>query len=267
MARAGVQGLHELWAKSVEMFDLTGRVAVVTGGNGGIGLGIAKGFVGAGAKVVIAGRNPEKNAAALAELGAAAIAVRADVTVKADRDAMYAAANEAFGGVDIAVANAGISRGGRPESLPMEAWDEVIAANLTAVFATAREAHPFMKARGGGKVITVGSMYSLFSSGNLTPYSASKGGVVQLTKSLAIAWAQDNIQVNCILPGWIETEMTLPAKTRAPGFNEAIVARTPARRWGMPGDFAGPAVFLASAASDFVTGHSLAVDGGFAVSG
>lgn len=248
-------------------FDLTGKVAVVTGGNGGIGLGVARGFAGAGAKVVIAARNEDKNRAALAELGDAAIAVRADVTVKADRDAMFAAAVAAFGGVDIVVANAGISRGGRPETLPMEAWDEVIAANLTAVFATSREAHPLLKARGGGKVITVGSMYSLFSAGNLTAYSASKGGVVQLTKSLAIAWAGDNIQVNCILPGWIETEMTLPAKTRAPGFDQSIVARTPAKRWGMPDDFAGPAVFLASAASDFVTGHSLAVDGGFAVSG
>ena len=252
------------------LFDLSGRKALVTGGNGGIGLGIALGLAGAGADIVIAGRNPDKNAAAveaLRALGREAHALSVDVTDEAACRAMVAEAGERLGGLDILVNNAGISRGGRPETLTMESWRAVIDANLEAVFVGSQAAWPLMKQRGGGKIINVGSMYSLFGSGRTPAYAASKGAVVQLTKSLAIAWAPDNIQVNILLPGWIETEMTAPVSTPGGAFSEAIVQRTPARRWGVPTDFAGPAVFLASAASDFVTGTSLAVDGGFAVQG
>jgi 2-deoxy-D-gluconate 3-dehydrogenase len=251
------------------LFDLKGKTALVTGGNGGIGLGIAKGLAGAGANIAIAGRNPVKNAAAKAELdamGGETLVIEVDVTDEAANRAMVATAAERFGALHILVNNAGIARGGRPETLAMESWREVISANLEAVFVASQAAHPLMKAAGGGKIINIGSMYSLFGAGRTVAYSASKGGVVQLTKSLAVAWAPDNIQVNCILPGWIVTEMTEGA-TQAQAFSDAIVNRTPAGRWGEPDEFAGPAVFLSSAASDFVTGHSLAVDGGFAIQG
>ena len=250
----------------MSLFDLTGRVALVTGGNGGIGLGIARGLAGAGASVVIAGRNPAKNAKAKAELealGAKAIALEVDVTDEAACRAMVDQAAAHFGGLDILVNNAGVANGGRPESLPMETWRLVLNANLDAVFVGSQAAHPHFKARGGGKIINIGSMYSLFGSPFSAAYGASKGGVVQLTKSLAVTWARDNIQVNAILPGWIESEMTAGAKEND-AFSEQIVRRTPARRWGVPADFEGPAVFLASRASDFVTGDVLCVDGGFA---
>ena len=250
-------------------FDLTGRVALVTGGNGGIGLGMARGLAKAGASLVIAGRNAEKNAAAVAELaalGAPCVAMEVDV---ADADACRAMPEEAqarFGRLDVLINNAGIARGGRPQDLTLANWNAVLQTNLTAVLIASQAAWPLMQAGGGGKIINIGSMYSLFGAPFVPAYAASKGGLIQLTKSLAAAWAPDNIQVNAILPGWITTDMTAGAKS-AEAFSAAIVARTPAGRWGEPSDFEGPAVFLASPASDFVTGHSRAVDGGFAISG
>jgi 2-deoxy-D-gluconate 3-dehydrogenase len=247
-------------------FDLTGRVAFVTGGNGGIGLGVAQGLAEAGARVVIAARNAAKSNAAVAALGPLAEAVSLDVT---DENACRAAIADAagrHGRLDILVNNAGVSVAKAPQNLTLADWNAVVGANLTACFVCAQAAYAPMKAAGGGKIINIGSMYSIFGNWYSAAYSASKGGLVQLTKSLAIAWARDNIQVNAILPGWIETDMTRGAMGDA-AFDQAIVARTPAGRWGQPEDFAGPAIFLASAASDFVTGHSLAVDGGFAVQG
>jgi 2-deoxy-D-gluconate 3-dehydrogenase len=247
-------------------FDLAGRVAFVTGGNGGIGLGIAQGLAGAGARVVIAARNADKARAALDTLGPAAEFVALDVGDEAAIRAAIAAVAERHGRLDILVNNAGISVTKPPQHLTLADWNAVLGANLTAAFVCAQAAYAPMRAGGGGKIINVGSMYSIFGNWYAAAYAASKGGLVQLTKSLAVAWARDNIQVNAILPGWIETEMTAGAKA-APEFDAATIARTPAARWGQPADFAGPAVFLASAASDFVTGHSLAVDGGFAVQG
>jgi 2-deoxy-D-gluconate 3-dehydrogenase len=250
-------------------FDLTGRVALITGGNGGIGLGMARGLAKAGASLIIAGRNPQKNAGAVAELvalGAPCAAMEIDV---ADADACRAmpeAAQAKWGRLDILVNNAGIARGGRPQDLTLDNWNAVLQTNLTAVLIASQAAHPLMKAAGGGKIINIGSMYSLFGAPFVPAYAASKGGLIQLTKSLAAAWAPDNIQVNAILPGWIVTDMTAGAKG-SEAFSANIVARTPAGRWGEASDFEGPAVFLASPASDFVTGHSLAVDGGFAISG
>jgi len=251
------------------VFDLTGRVALITGGNGGIGLGMARGLAKAGASVIIAGRNAAKNAAAVAELtglGATCDVLEVDVADDAACRAMVEAAHARFGQLDILVNNAGIARGGRPQNLPIADWNAVLQTNLTAVMVACQAAYPLMKARGGGKIINTGSMYSLFGGAFSPAYAASKGGLVQLTKSLAAAWAPDNIQVNAILPGWITTEMTQGGKDNEP-FSARIVARTPAGRWGEPVDFEGPAVFLASPASDFVTGSSLAVDGGFAISG
>jgi 2-dehydro-3-deoxy-D-gluconate 5-dehydrogenase len=250
-------------------FDLTGRVALVTGGNGGIGLGMARGLAKAGAGLVIAGRNSEKNAAAaveLAALGAPCHALEVDVADEAACRAMVADAQAVFGRLDILVNNAGIARGGLPQSLTIADWNAVLQTNLTAVLIASQAAHPLMKAQGGGKIINIGSMYALFGAPFVPAYAASKGGLIQLTKSLAAAWARDNIQVNAVLPGWITTEMTRGARS-AEAFDVGIVARTPAGRWGEPEDFEGPAVFLASPASDFVTGASLAVDGGFSISG
>jgi 2-deoxy-D-gluconate 3-dehydrogenase len=253
----------------MNLFDLKGKVALVTGGNGGIGLGIAKGLARAGADVAIAGRNDAKNAAALAELkalGGRAIALVADVNDGEQVRRMVADAVRAFGGLDILVANAGINIRKPPQDYSMAEWHQIMDTNLSSVFACCQAAHPEMKKRGGGKIVTIGSMTSLFGFDVGPVYAASKGAVVQLTKSLAAAWAKDNIQVNSILPGFIDTELTQGARRNIPGMHERVVGRTPARRWGEPADLAGAAVFFAGRASDFVTGTALPVDGGFSSS-
>ena len=254
----------------MSLFDLTGRVALVTGGNGGIGLGMAKGLAAAGASIVVAARNGPKNAAAveaLSGLGASCTAIEVDVADEAACRAMAEAAVKAFGRLDVLVNNAGIARRRRPEAMSLTDWNAILQVNLTGALVAAQGAYPLMKAAGGGKIINIGSMYSLFGAPYISAYAASKGGIVQLTKSLAAAWAEDNIQVNAILPGWIDTDMTRPARTGSAEFNAQVVARTPAGRWGEPDDFAGPAVFLASPASDFVTGATLCVDGGYSITG
>ncbi len=149
------------------------------------------------------------------------------------------------------------------ETYTIAEWQAVLATNLTGAFACAQAVHAAMKRAGGGKIINIGSMYSIFGSAYAVPYAASKGGLVQMTKSLAAAWAGDNIQVNAVLPGWIDTELTRDARREVAGLHERVLARTPAGRWGVPEDLAGVAVFLASAASDFVTGAVIPVDGGF----
>uniref|UniRef100_A0A8J4H8W4 Glucose 1-dehydrogenase n=1 Tax=Acidicaldus sp. TaxID=1872105 RepID=A0A8J4H8W4_9PROT len=248
----------------MRMFDLSGRVAIVTGGNGGIGLGMARGLVEAGAKVVLVGRNQEKGDAAAAGLGAhRALFLAADVTQKAECEGLIAAAVKKFGQLDILVNNAGVSIRKAPETYSEDEWRTILDTNLTSVFFASQAAHPVMKQRGGGKIINIGSVMSVLAAPYSAPYAASKGGVLQLTKSLATAWAADNIQVNAILPGWIDTEMTQTARRVVEGLHEHVLARTPAARWGSPADLAGAAVFLASAASDFITGTGLPVDGGF----
>ena len=247
-------------------FDLKGKSALVTGGNGGIGLGIAKGLAQAGAHVAIAGRNEAKNNAALKALGAQALALRGDVNDAAAVKRLIAETVEAFGGLDILVANAGINLRKPPQDYSLEEWHRIMDTNLTSVFACCQAVYPEMQRRGGGKILTIGSMTSLFGFDVGPVYAASKGAVVQLTKSLAAAWAKDNIQVNSILPGFIDTELTQGARRVIPGMHERVVARTPARRWGEPADLAGAAVFFCSRASDFVTGSALPVDGGFSSS-
>jgi 2-dehydro-3-deoxy-D-gluconate 5-dehydrogenase len=250
----------------MDLFDLRGKVALVTGGNGGIGLGIARGLAQAGADVAIAARNLDKSQAAtsqLQQLGTRAIAVRVDVTDAGQVQLMVEQTTRALGGVDILVANAGTSVRKPPESLTLDEWRLVMEANLTGVFGCCQAAYPELKRRGGGKIVTIGSMASLFGMGYSAAYAASKGGVVQLTRSLAMAWAPDNIQVNSILPGWIDTDLTRAARDSVAGLNENVLRRTPAGRWGQPNDLVGAAVFLCSRASDFVTGIILPVDGGF----
>jgi 2-deoxy-D-gluconate 3-dehydrogenase len=247
-------------------FDLKGKTALVTGGNGGIGLGIAMGLAQAGANVAIAGRNEAKNQAALKALGAGALAVSGDVNDPAAVKRMVAETVKGFGGLDILVANAGINLRKPPQEYSIEEWHRIMDTNLTSVFACCQAVYPEMQRRGGGKIVTIGSMTSIFGFDVGPVYAASKGAVVQLTKSLAAAWAKDNIQVNSILPGFIDTELTQGARRVIPGMHERVVGRTPARRWGEPGDLAGAAVFFCSRSSDFVTGTALPVDGGFSSS-
>jgi 2-dehydro-3-deoxy-D-gluconate 5-dehydrogenase len=251
-------------------FDLSGKVAIVTGGNGGIGLGMARGLAGAGCAVAIVGRNQAKSDAAIAELGesgAKAISVSADVTDEAAVAAMAERVQREFGRVDILVNNAGINIRKAPQALSLAEWESVVTTNLTSAFLCSRAVHPAMKAAGGGKIINIGSMMSIFGTSFAPAYAASKGGIVQFTRSCAVAWAIDNIQVNAVLPGWIDTELTRRAREQVDGLHEKVLARTPAARWGEPADFAGIAVFLASGASDFMTGTAIAVDGGFSVMG
>jgi 2-deoxy-D-gluconate 3-dehydrogenase len=252
------------------MFDLKGKAAVVTGGNGGIGLGMAKGLAGAGARVAIAARNQEKSRAAveeIARLGGEAIAVPVDVADEGSVEAAVRAVVERLGRLDILVNNAGINIRKQPHEYTLAEWRSVLDTNLTSAFLCSRAAYPVMKAAGGGKIINIGSMMSIFGASFAAAYSASKGGIVQLTKALATAWARDNIQVNAVLPGWIDTELTQNARRQIPGLNDSVLRRTPAGRWGEMDDMAGIAVFLAAPASDFVTGTAIPVDGGFAIQG
>jgi 2-dehydro-3-deoxy-D-gluconate 5-dehydrogenase len=250
------------------LFSLSGKVAVVTGGNGGIGLGMARGLAQAGADIAVVGRKAEKLAAAvehLQGLGVRAVGLPCDVTDEAAVAALPGQVAECLGQLDILVNNAGINIRKRPEDLSPAEWHQVMDANLTSAFLCAKACYPQMQAAGGGKVINNGSMLSIFGAPWAPVYAASKGAVVQLTKSLATAWAADNIQVNCILPGWIDTELTQRAREQVAGLHEKVLARTPAARWGQPDDFAGVAVFLASSASDFITGTALPVDGGYSI--
>ena len=247
----------------MSLFDLAGRVALVTGGNGGIGLGMALGLQQAGARIAIAGRNPQKARDALAALGPTAIFITADVTSKAACTAMVAEATEKLGPVDILVNNAGTTVRKPPQDLTEADWALVMDTNLNAAFFACQAAYPGMKAQGHGKIINIGSVMSLAGSPYAAPYAASKAAIMNLSKALATSWAPDNIQVNTILPGWIDTELTAGARAQVAGLNEAVLARTPAARWGAPSDLAGTAVFLAARASDFVTGAAIPVDGGY----
>jgi 2-deoxy-D-gluconate 3-dehydrogenase len=254
----------------VSAFDLKGRVAVITGGNGGIGLGMARGLASAGAAIVVAARNREKSDKAVGELerlGAQAVAVQVDVADEDSVNALIGSTTRRFGRLDILVNNAGMNIRKAPHELSLAEWRQVIDTNLTSAFLTSRAAYPVMKSQGGGKIINIGSMMSIFGASFAPAYAASKGGIVQLTKAMASAWARDRIQVNAVLPGWIDTELTTEARREVAGLHERVLARTPAARWGDIDDMAGIAVFLASSASDFVTGTAIPVDGGYSSQG
>ena len=248
------------------MFDLKGRVAIVTGGNGGIGLGIAQGLAKAGARIVVAARNEEKSAAAvrqLRELGSDALAIVVDVADEHSVQALVDETARRCGRIDILVNNAGINIRKPVQEIAVDEWQQVIQTNLGSAFLCARAVYPHMVRAGGGKIVNIGSMLSIFGASFAPAYGASKGGVMQLTKSLAVGWAPDNIQVNAVLPGWVDTDLTRTARAQVQGLNERVLARSPAGRWGTGEDFEGIAVFLASRASDFVTGVAIPVDGGY----
>lgn len=251
------------------LFDLTGRVALITGGNGGLGLGMALGLAHAGADIAIAARNPAKNAAAVAAIAATgrrAIAIPTDVASASDLDDMAARAVARFGRVDILVNNAGATVRKPPQDITAAEWDNVLDVNLRAAFLSCRAVYPHFRAQGGGKIISIGSMFSIFGGGGSgVPYSSSKGGIVQLAKSFAVAWAADKIQSNAILPGWFMTELTAAIPETQPERYDLINRRIPMGRWGDAGELQGVAVFLASRASDYVTGAVITVDGGYSV--
>jgi len=249
------------------LFDLTGRVAIITGGNGGIGRGIALGLAAAGASVAIIGRNEEKNQRVLGELkdiGNPALALGVDLSNRNELEPALANIEGELGPVGILVNNAGIvSLSGGILQEEAADWDSVLETQLNTVFLLSKLVAKSMVESQSGKIINIGSMYSYFGSGLIPSYSAAKGAVIQLTKSMAIELAPNNIQVNAIAPGWIETDMTAPVKTMP--MNDEIIARTPAGRWGQADEVAGTAIFLASRASDFVTGTTVRVDGGYAI--
>jgi len=249
-------------------FDLTGRVAVVTGGNGGIGLGMARGMAAAGAAIVVAARNPDKSRRAVAELeglGAKAVAISVDVADEGSVNALVRETEERLGRLDVLVNNAGINIRKPAHELALGEWRQVLDTNLTSAFLASRAAHAVMQRQGGGKIINIGSMMSIFGAPFAPAYGASKGGIVQLTRSMAASWARDHIQVNAVLPGWIDTELTTNARREVAGLHERVLARIPEGRWGVGDDLAGVAVFLASSASDYVTGTAIPVDGGYSI--
>jgi 2-deoxy-D-gluconate 3-dehydrogenase len=256
----------------MELFDLKGRVALVTGGNGGIGLGMAKGLAGAGARVMITGRNAGKAEAALNELSALGLEagfVEGDIREEATCNRVVGETIARFGRLDILVNNAGAHAYGAAADLSLANWSVDIETNLTAMFLCCRAAYPALKQAAserphGGRIINVGSLASNGALSGSVNYCASKGGALQLTRALAVEWGPDGINVNAVLPGWVETEITAATKT-VPGLPEMIAGRTPNARWGQPDDFAGIAVYLASRASDFMNGAAITIDGGYSV--
>jgi 2-deoxy-D-gluconate 3-dehydrogenase len=250
----------------VKCFDLTGKVAIITGGNGGLGLGIAKGLASEGCAVALVGRNQEKIDKAVTEMkeiGATAIGVKADVSKEDDVNRMVAETVEQLGRVDILFNNAAISWGVAPEKLTIEDWDQFIAIDLTSCFLCSKAVHPEMVKVGGGKIINVGSAITQKAMGKLVHYAAAKGGMDHMTQSLALAWGKDNIQVNAILPGLVHTEM-MPCfgENKIGPVVDYITKKTPVGRYGMPDDFEGLSLVLSSEASKFITGSIIVADGG-----
>jgi len=254
----------------IEQFDLSGKVAFITGGNGGIGRAMALGFAGCGADVAIAARNSDKLKAVLEELhatGRRAIEVCCNVEEQASIDAAIRRTVAELGGIDIAVNNAGINgRVPTPQDISAETWNSVLRTNLTGAHFVSVRVREEMVRRGGGKIINISSMLAIFGGKTLAAYAASKGGLEQYTRSCAVAWAKDNIQVNAIEPGWIATAMTTRSQQEPKKYLN-LIDRTPAGRYGQPTDLVGAAVFLASKASDFVTGACIPVDGGYSIQG
>jgi NAD(P)-dependent dehydrogenase (short-subunit alcohol dehydrogenase family) len=257
----------------MKAFDLTGKAALITGGNGGIGLGMAQGLAAAGAKVAIWGQNPDKNAAAeeaLAAHGGEVLVQRVDVGDEAAVAAGVAQALEAFGRLDFVAANAGVG-GGAPSfaEFTTDQWRRVTTINLDAVFWTFREAVRHMVERAkagdpGGSLLVTSSTSAIDGAPRNQAYAATKGGVIAMIRGLAVEYARHGIRANAILPGWIRSDMTQGLQAWEK-FNQQVISRVPMRRWGEPEDFAGIAVYLASDASRFHTGDSFVIDGGYTI--
>lgn len=251
-------------------FNLNNKVAIVTGGNGGIGLAIALGLSEFGANVVITGRNKKKNHAAaqlIKKRGGDALCCETDIRNITSCQQLFKMAYRKFGKIDILINNAGVTIRKPPDELTLDDWKKVIDTNLTGAFLCSQTSYKYFLESGAGKIINIGSMLTIFGMPMSAAYGASKGGIVQLGRSLATAWAKDNIQVNSILPGWIDTDMAASSRAYTQTLHEKILQRTPAQRWGIPSDISGLAVFLSSSASDFITGTAIPVDGGYSISG
>ena len=242
-----------------DLFSVGGKKALVTGGSAGLGRAMAEALVEGGAQVAIVGRS-ERVFETAKEIGA--IPLQADLADRKQALAVVDRAIEALGGLDILVNNAGTQRRHRAEEFPLEDWDYVLSVNLDAVWILAQAAGRYMLAQGHGKIINVASAMSFLGGINIPAYTASKGGVAQLTKALSNEWAGRGINVNAIAPGYMKTEMTA-ALVNDPQREQFIRARIPAGRWGVPDDLKGVVLFLASAASDYVHGAIIPVDGGF----
>jgi len=251
-----------------DLFGLKGKVSVVTGGNGGIGKGIADGLAAKGSTIVVASRDVSKTADAVEDIrsrfGVNASGVSLNVTDKTSIENAVRQVLDQYGRIDVLVNNAGVSVRKAPEDYTSEDWDLVMDTNLKGAFLCCQAVYPAMKEQGKGKIINIGSVASLYGVGKTIAYGCSKMGLLSMTYSLALAWAKDRIYVNCILPGWIDTPLSVSARRAFPGLSDFVEERTPMARWGKPEDFMGAAMFLASDASDFVTGEYLRVDGGFA---
>ena len=247
-------------------FDLTGKVALITGGNSGIGLGMAMGLADAGADVCVWGTNPDKNATAekaLLERGGKAAAIRCDVSNEAEVENAFVRTLDAFGKVDSCFANAGAGGGAPFHEFPTETWRRVIGINLDGTFFTFRAAAKHMIERGeGGRLIATSSASAIHGAVRSEAYAATKGGIISLTRGLAVELARYRITANTIIPGWIETAMTA-SRVGDEKFEDRVIRRVPARRWGRPEDFAGIAVYLASNASEYQTGEDFVIDGGY----
>ena len=252
------------------LFDLTRKVALITGGNGGIGLGFAEGVAKQGADVCIWGRNAQKNSEVLAQLtefGTKVHAVCCDVTVEASVEESFAETLEVFGRVDGCFANAGVAKSGRFEEFSTEDWRHVMDVNLDGLFYTLRCAAKHMKQRAeagdpGGRLIATSSLGALMGMARVEAYGASKGAVISMMQGLAVEYARWGVTANSVLPGHIETAMTEDNYANEK-FANAILPRIPARRWGDRSDFEGIAAYLMSDASSYHTGDSLLIDGGF----
>ncbi|TVQ31764.1 MAG: SDR family oxidoreductase [Geminicoccaceae bacterium] len=250
-------------------FDVSGRKVLISGGTSGIGLAMAEAFLDAGAAVTLMSRRADVGQAVVADLaGRGAVSfVAGDTGLRPDCRLAVARAVADMGGLDTVVAAAGVNKRCRPEELTDEDWDWVVDASLKGTFLLCQEAYPQLKSSGDGRIVTIGSMMSILANGVTAAYASAKGGVVQLTRSFAVAWAADGIRANCILPGWIDTPLTQGARRDMPGLDTMVTARTPVGRWGVPADVAGTALFLASPAAAFVTGVALPVDGGYSIRG
>lgn len=253
----------------MELFDLTGKVALVTGGTHGLGMAVATALAQAGATLVVNGHSADKMERALKEYEERGIQARGylfDVTDEAEVvEALGRIARE-VGPVDILVNNAGIIKRIPAVEMSLTDWNAVIATDLTAPFILSKAVAGSMIERGGGKIVNMCSMMSEVGRDTVSAYAAAKGGLKMLTRNLATEWARYNIQVNGIGPGYFATAQTAPIRVGGHPFNEFILKRTPAARWGDPEDLAGTAVFLASRASDFVNGQIVYVDGGILAS-
>ena len=255
-------------------FDLTGKVALVTGGNGGIGLGMAEALAQAGADLVIWGSNPQKNAAAEEKLKATGVRVLSQVVNVADEEAVRAGMVEAvtkMGRVDTVIANAGIGGGAKSfAEFDTETYRKVLSVNLDGVFFTFREACKHMVERAGqgdkagGSLVVISSLSALDGAPRNEAYASTKGAVISMIRAIAVEHARYGVRANAILPGWIATDMTAGAQGNDK-FNDNVIKRVPMRRWGEPADFGGMAVYLASDASAFHTGDSFLIDGGYGI--